>query len=115
MDIYKKAIKEIMDELIADISRHRKEINNNPKLKNLIITSLPQLMAQSPDKFPTDWNRSLTEDEMNEMRMLAKGIRIKPFNPKELSLIEKRDLFLTNAKSLIEKTFFNRKSSKSRN
>ena len=106
MDAYKKAIKEIMDELITDICRHKKEVKNNPKIKNFILTSLPQLMAQTPDNFPTDWNRSLTEDEINEMRMLAKGVRLKPFNPNELSLIEKRDLFTTNAKYLIEKTFF---------
>ena len=111
-------VKEIMDELIADVGRRHKEVKNNPKFISLITTSLPQLMAQSPDKFPTDWNRSLTEDEMNEMRMLAKGIRLKPFEPKELSLIEKRDLFLANAKSLIEKTFFTKKitvNPKSRN
>ena len=106
MDAYKKAVKEVMDELITNICRHKKEVRNNPKLKNLILTSLPQLMAQSPDNFPTDWNRTITEDEINEMRMLAKGIRLKPFNASELSPIEKRDLFITNAKSLIEKTFF---------
>ena len=106
MDAYKKAVKEITNELIIDICRHKKEVKNNPKIKNFILTSLPQLMAQTPDNFPTDWNRSLTEDEINEMRMLAKGVRLKPFNTNELSLIEKRDLFITNAKSLIEKAFF---------
>ena len=34
MDAYKKAVKEIMDELITNIYRHKKEVRNNPKLKN---------------------------------------------------------------------------------
>ena len=109
MDAYKKALKEIINELVADMGRRHKEVKNNPKFASFIMTSLPQLMAQSPDKFPTDWNRHLTEDEINEMRMLAKGIRLKPFNASELSLIEKRDLFLTNAKSLIKKYFLLKK------
>ncbi len=101
---YKNALSKISDEIQHDM-KHHAEIKSESYLAK-VLSVLPDLMLKEPEKFPTDWNRPLTEDEINEIRSLASGIRLKPFNPDELSLIEKRDLFVSNTKSLIEKTFF---------
>ena len=101
---YKYALSKISAEIQHDMKLHA-EIKSESYLAK-VLSVLPDLMLKEPEKFPTDWNRPLTEDEINEMRSLVKGIRLKPFNPDELSLIEKRDLFVSNTKSLIEKTFF---------
>ena len=105
---YKYALINISAEIQHDMKHHTEIISESYFTK--VLSVLPDLMLKEPDKFPIDWNRPLTEDEINEMRSLAKGIRLKPFNPDELSLIEKRDLFFTNTKSLIEKTFFKKEA-----
>ena len=105
---YEHALSKISSEIRRDMSHHA-EIKIESYFAK-VLSVLPDLMLKEPDKFPTDWNRPLTEDEINEMRSLAKGIRLKPFNPNELSLIEKRDLFFTNTKLLIEKTFFTKEA-----
>ena len=105
---YEHALSKISSEIRRDMSHHA-EIKNESYFAK-VLNILPDLMAKEPEKFPIDWDRPLTEDEINEMRNLAKGIRLKPFNPNELSLIEKRDLFFTNTKLLIEKTFFKKEA-----
>ena len=106
---YKNALNMISDEIKHDIGSHHAEIKSNSYFEK-VLSALPDLMLKEPDKYSTDWNRPLTEGEINEMRSLAKGVRLKPFDRNELSLIEKRDIFLSNTKSLIEKTFFTKEA-----
>jgi hypothetical protein len=107
---FQSAISEILSEAVNDL-RHYKELSN-PDFQHRIIFGLPAVMAKQPEKFNTEWNRPLNEQEINEMRMLTKGIRLKPFNKDELFLIEKRDMFLSNLKALIVDIYFAKKNNR---